>query len=433
MLPFIPQKQYIYSVNVTDLPLPESGSVAVVGMSGGVDSTLTALLLKERGCRVIGVTMSSWGNDLPLPPAADGIRASCYGPDEEIDIAQCRNFCAAQEIEYHVVDVREAYRREVLDYFKSEYRAGRTPNPCVRCNPAVKFGALLDGISAKGISFDYFCTGHYARLVRPDGDLRQWYRELAAGEQKNEPAAGDFAVTVPVASLSAGKTENAAGDSCRPVMIAGASDTAKDQTYFLCRIPSPVLEKVRFPLALYTKQQVFSMARERNLAAAARTESQDFIPESYFDILFADRPSVPGNIVDMDGRKLGTHRGIEHYTIGQRRGLGVSSSRPLYVQSIDAATNTVVLAENDCLLCNGLTADDWVWAGGYEPDQPFRAMVKIRLASKPAPARVSPLGNGSWKIDFEQPQRAVAPGQAAVLYGNNVILGGGIISRRIEV
>ena len=156
MLPFIPQKQYIYSVNVTDLPLPESGSVTVVGMSGGVDSTLTALLLKERGCRVIGVTMSSWGNDLPLPPAADGIRASCYGPDEEIDIAQCRNFCAAQEIEYHVVDVREAYRREVLDYFKSEYRAGRTPNPCVRCNPAVKFGALLDGISAKGISFDYF-------------------------------------------------------------------------------------------------------------------------------------------------------------------------------------------------------------------------------------------------------------------------------------
>lgn len=175
------------------------------------------------------------------------------------------------------------------------------------------------------------------------------------------------------------------------------------------------------------------MAHERNLAAASRAESQDFVPPEYFDVIFSDKPPVPGDIVDLDGKKLGMHRGIEYYTIGQRRGLGVASSRPLYVHSIDAANNRVVLADNDDLLEAGLAAGDWVWGGGKAPEEAFRATVKIRLASRPVEALISPAADsGEWEIRFEKQQRAVAPGQSAVVYYNGIILGGGIISRAIH-
>lgn len=400
--------------------MPEPGSLVAVGMSGGVDSTLAALLLKERGCRVVGVTMSSWIGDFSLPPSPEGVRSSCYGPDEDIDIAQCQEFCREQGLEHHVIDVRDAYHREVLDYFKEEYRRGRTPNPCVNCNRTIKFGALLDGIRAKGIDFDYFCTGHYASLVRPQDDLRLVYEQakVISGEAgyQSDGQTDQSAVEVPV----------------RPVMISAATDKRKDQTYFLCRVPSATLEKVRFPLSAYTKQEVFQMARERGLAAANRGESQDFIPDSYLDIIFSDQPSRPGDIVDLAGRKLGVHRGIQHYTIGQRRGLGVSSNRPLYVHSIDAAKNQVVLCDDEDLLCGGLVATDWVWAGNYAPEAAFSAQVKIRLASPSVSSTVQPLDDGSYKIVFDEPQRAVAPGQAAVVYLNGIIFGGGIISREIR-
>lgn len=391
--------------------MPEPGSLVAVGMSGGVDSTLTALLLKERGCRVVGVTMSSWMGDFSLPPSPEGVRSSCYGPDEAIDIAQCQELCRQQGLEHHVIDVRDAYHRHVLDYFTGEYRCGRTPNPCVNCNRTIKFGALLDGIRAKGIDFDYFCTGHYAALVRPRDDVRLVYEQLAVSG-----GSGQCAVESPV----------------RPVMISAATDRRKDQTYFLCRVPSATLEQVRFPLSAYTKQEVFQMARERGLAAANRGESQDFIPDSYLDIIFSDQPSRPGDIVDLAGKKLGVHRGIQYYTIGQRRGLGVSSNRPLYVHSIDAASNRVVLCDDEDLLCSGLVATDWVWAGDYAPEVAFKAQVKIRLASPAVMSTIQPLEDGSYRIMFDEPQRAVAPGQAAVVYYNGIIFGGGIISREIR-
>ena len=393
------------------LSMPEPGSLVAVGMSGGVDSTLTALLLKERGCRVVGVTMSSWMGDFSLPPSPEGVRSSCYGPDEAIDIAQCQELCRQQGLEHHVIDVRDAYHRHVLDYFTGEYRCGRTPNPCVNCNRTIKFGALLDGIRAKGIDFDYFCTGHYAALVRPRHDVRLVYEQLAVSG-----GSGQCAVESPV----------------RPVMISAATDRRKDQTYFLCRVPSATLEQVRFPLSAYTKQEVFQMARERGLAAANRGESQDFIPDSYLDIIFSDQPSRPGDIVDLAGKKLGVHRGIQYYTIGQRRGLGVSSNRPLYVHSIDAASNRVVLCDDEDLLCSGLVATDWVWAGDYAPEVAFKAQVKIRLASPAVMSTIQPLEDGSYRIMFDEPQRAVAPGQAAVVYHNGIIFGGGIISREIR-
>lgn len=264
---------------------------------------------------------------------------------------------------------------------------------------------MLEGIKNLGIEYDYFCTGHYAKIVRPDQGLF--------------------------------------GTDIRPSMIAGASDLSKDQTYFLYRIPSSTLEKVRFPLAFRKKSEVVELAKKENLEAAKREESQDFVGEEYFDMLFSDKPSIPGDIIDLDGHILGKHKGIEHYTIGQRRGLGVAVSYPVYVQSIDPVNNLVVLAPNDALNSDGLIADDWVWPGNVEPpeDYVFEALVKVRLASKPVPCKVERYKPGAddtktytgqpWKITFDQPQRAIAPGQSAVLYKDNVIIGGGIISKAI--
>ena len=395
-------------MNYIDQNMPQAGDTVVVGMSGGVDSTLTAYMLKERGCRVIGVTMSLWDDSFPVLKGDDAkaVKDACFGPGEADDIEECRRFCAKYDIEYHVIDVKEDYKRDVIEYFKSEYRAGRTPNPCIRCNRMIKFGALLEGVAGLGINFDYFCTGHYAKIVRPEEGLFD--------------------------------TTN------RPYMIASATDVSKDQTYFVYRVPSSVLEKVRFPLALMKKSQVFELAKKAGLAAAQRAESQDFISSEYFDLLFADKPSVPGDIIDLDGHVLGRHRGIEHYTIGQRRGLGVAVSYPVYVHSIDAKNNLVVLAPSAALDSDGLIADDFVWAGDQEPPKdfgPIEAMVKIRLASKPVKAKIEryqPAADDDfsyrgtpWKVTFESPQHAVAPGQSVVLYQDGVIIGGGIICKKI--
>lgn len=392
------------------LDLPKAGDTVVVGLSGGVDSTLTALLLKEKGCHVIGVTMSLWDGKLPELQEGKILRESCYGPGENENIEQCKKFCAEQNIEYHVIDVKEDYKNQVLEYFKSEYRNGRTPNPCIRCNRYIKFGALLSGIQKLNIDYDFFCTGHYAKIVRPDQGIY--------------------------------------GSDKRPCMIHTALDLTKDQTYFISRVPSSVLEKVRFPLAEFSKAEVFELARKANLSAADREESQDFVPPEYFDMLFSDKPSVPGNIIDLDGKVLGKHRGIEHYTIGQRRGLGVSSPKPLYVHSIDAVNNLVVLASNEDLNAEGLIADDFVWPGDVEPTSEYAdkydIFVKIRLASKPVKAKLEKINpdkpdikydnfhGQAWRVIFEEPQRAVAPGQSVVIYDNNVIIGSGIIVSAIQ-
>ena len=388
------------------MTLPEKGSTVVVGLSGGVDSSMTAILLKEYGCNVICATMSTWNGDLDLKPNHENIRSSCYGPDEAVDIEVCKKFCAENDFEYHVIDVKKQYRENVLDYYKNEYLAGKTPNPCIFCNPSIKFGAFLDGIRNEGIRFDYFCTGHYANLVRPSENL--------------------------VTDWDISKKDES-GEKKFPLLIQNASDTKKDQTYFLYRIPSETLEKVRFPLGSYTKKQVFEMAAEHHLDAAERAESQDFIPPEYAEQVFADTPSVPGDIVDLNGKVLGKHRGIRYYTVGQRRGLGISSPAPVYVQAIDAKNNRIVLGDNDSLLSSGLTANNWVWPNGCAPKVPFTAEVKIRLASPAVKAQIIPDKKpGTYTVKFAAPCRAVAPGQSVVLYINKMIAGGGIITGSIN-
>jgi len=355
-----------------------------VGLSGGVDSAVAAALLVEEGYEVVGLTMKIWSGAVRI---REGAKHACYGPGEEEDIAACESLCARLGIEYRAIDLAGEYEARVLDYFREEYRRGRTPNPCVVCNRELKFGFLLERARATGIDFELFATGHYARIAEKGGVF--WLRQ--------------------------------------------AAQAAKDQSYFLYRLPSDLLARVRFPLGDLAKDEVRARARALGLEVADKPESQDFIAGGDYSPLFADQPPEPGDIVDETGRVLGRHRGLPYYTIGQRRGLGISlGPEPLYVLRLDSEANRVVVGPGAGLFADGLVASDLHLQSEALRAAPFRALAKIRQNHRPVGCLASPTEEGGCRVDFDIAQRAVAPGQAVVLYGEEgLVLGGGVIERAL--
>ncbi len=363
----------------------QSQAVAV-GMSGGVDSSVVAWLLKNQGHAVLGLTMSIWDGTVPLP---DEGFSGCYGPGEARDIEAARSVAERLGIPHHVIPLAPEYAAEVLDNFRAEYRAGRTPNPCVRCNRAMKFSLLLERARAMGIVFDRFATGHYARVERHP-DTGRW-------------------------------------------LLRRAADRSKDQTYFLSRLSQDQLARVLFPLGSLTKERVKALAREAGWADVAdKPESQDFIESKNYGVLFDARDAVAGPIVDTAGKVLGQHQGIVGYTVGQRKGLGIGgTAEPLYVVRIEACANTLVVGGHQDLFSTRLTAADlnWISLPG-PPAAPIRVTVKIRQQHREAAAtlRVEMRdGLPVAEVQFDEPQMSVTPGQTAVFYDADSVVGSGII------
>jgi tRNA-specific 2-thiouridylase len=365
----------------------------MVAMSGGVDSSLVAALLTEAGHDVTGVTMHLWEGD------DERLAESLCCSQEMTESA--RRVCAQLGIPYYVFNYQREFRKYVIEYFLREYAQGYTPNPCLECNREVKFRALMTRGAALG--FDCVATGHYARIRRND----------------QRPTAND---QLPLPD-----------DDRSSFELLRARDADKDQSYMLHMLQQGDLARLMFPIGEYTKAQVRAMAAERGLASADRPESQDicFVPGGdYRNLLREERPDAlrAGPIVDTEGRELGRHQGLPLYTIGQRRGLGVASGQPLYVTALDPARNAVVVGPPEALERSSLAATNVTFVSGAWPAAPFDCLAQIRSHADPVPARVIPDQRGHIRVEFAQPQRAVTPGQAVVLYDGDVVLGGGRIT-----
>jgi len=348
-----------------------------VGLSGGVDSAVAALLLKEAGHDVIGTTMKIWDGR----KTAHAKGNACYGPDEQEDIRDAFNVCKALEIPYYVIDCSKQYNEIVLRYFDEEYKSGRTPNPCIACNEKIKFGMLPLMLEQSGVAFERFATGHYANM--------------------------DFDRVIARYLLKKGK------------------DPKKDQSYFLYRLSQTQLAKVIFPLGEYIKEQIRAKAREANLPVHDKKESQDFYSGDYTELLSVKNGD--GLIVDTKGNILGKHNGIWNFTIGQRKGLGVAGGIPLYVVAVRPNQNEVVLGEKELLLASGLRASDVNIIAGTMPK---RASVKTRSSSDAVPCTVG-FDGIELEILFDEPHFAVTPGQSAVVYDGDIVVGGGIIKEAL--
>jgi len=348
-----------------------------VGMSGGVDSSVAALLMVRAGHDVSGVLMKIW----PGPDAPGAARSACFGPDEIEDIRAAGDVCARLGIPLHVFDCSANYEDLVLRYFREGYLAGTTPNPCVRCNQLIKFGILPDAARESGLAFDRFATGHYARV-------------------EHDAALGRF-------------------------LLKKAVDSRKDQSYFLYRLSQKQLAATLFPLGELTKNRVRTIAREENLPVHDKKESQDFYGGDLKDIL--GRDGLEGNIVDREGQVLGRHHGVWNYTIGQRKGLGIAHSVPLYVTAIDAKNNRLVVGPEEETYTRSCLARDCAWGMVERLAAPAEVQVKVRSGGRLVKAEISPLDEGRTRIAFAEPVASVAPGQSAVFYHEDIVLGGGII------
>ena len=352
----------------------------LVGLSGGVDSAATAAILQEQGYRVIGATMMIWDPSLPVPKGGHQKNA-CLAPEKE-DLSEIEDIVKTLNIDFVKVDCREQYKKAVLDNFRKEYACGRTPNPCVLCNSLIKFGVLPAAAAAQGVKFDKFATGHYARV------------------EKDEKT-GKY-------------------------LLKKATDASRDQSYFLHRLTQTQLERVLFPLGNKTKPEIREKARQAGLVVADKEDSMDFYCGDYNDLL--NFPNTSGDMVTLDGKVIGKHNGIWNYTIGKRKGLGLSGfAEPMYVVKIDAEKNQVIIGPKSALFSSTLRADNVSWVAGEPPAKEFACEIKIRNLHVPAQARVRVEDDGSFTAQFDAPQISVTAGQSAVLYDGDVVLGGGII------
>lgn len=351
----------------------------VVGLSGGVDSSVSALLLKEEGHDVIGVSMKIWEGG----PPRTGKRHSCYGPEELEDIEDARRVCEKLGIPFYEVDLVKEYREIVLDYFKKEYLSGRTPNPCIRCNQLIKFKALIEKVEKIGIEFDYFATGHYARVE--------------FSQDKNR------------------------------FILKKGIDQRRDQSYFLFYLTQEQLSRIMFPLGNLKKDEVREIAKSYGLDVHDKEESQDFYGGDYRELL--DARESTGLIIDKYGKVLGRHKGIWNYTIGQRKGLGLHTETPLYVIDIDPQRNVIVVGEEKDLYSEECIVVDTNWISVERLDNPLDATIKIRYKSEEARCTIIPASEDTVLVRFKEPQRAVTPGQAGVFYDGDIVIGGGIIER----
>jgi tRNA-specific 2-thiouridylase len=350
----------------------------LVAMSGGVDSSVAAALLKEQGYDLTGVTMKIWGGQESVGQVK---HHGCYGPGEEEDIEDARKVAERLNIPFHVIDLTSEYQSVVLDYFCEEYLSGRTPNPCVRCNHRIKFNALINKARDMGLDFDLIASGHYARIEK-------------------DPESGRY-------------------------LLKKACDPAKDQSYFLCFLSQAQLGSLMFPLGTYNKAEVREMAARFGLQVADKPDSQNFVSGEYSSVIKTH--GSPGPIMNKEGKVLGQHRGLEHYTIGQRRGLEISAGEPVYVTAIDQSKNAVILGDRNDLQKTEFSASKMSWIAIPGLAQPTVLNAKIRSGHKGAEATVSPKEAGSVLVKFNQPQTAVSPGQVVVFYQGDSVVGGGII------
>ncbi len=334
-----------------------------VALSGGVDSAAAAVILKNAGYNVMGVTLRLKPDSL-----ADG------------DIVDARKVAHTLNIPLTVLDKREDFKK-ITDYFCREYLNGRTPNPCVKCNPEVKFGILTEFAREKGA---LLATGHYSEIIR---DSEGFY-------------------------------------------FIKRNPSSKDQSYFLCRLGQNILENVIFPLSSYSKDEIRDIAEIAGVPVAQKKDSQEvcFIPDNDYISFIKTQfnpPDLLGDFLSPEGEKLGTHQGLYKYTVGQRKGLG-AFGKPMYVLSIDKEKNAVIIGDNADLFKSEIFIEDVFFTKGEAPAECFEAQVKIRCAAKPAQCKIS-LCDNRWTINFTEPQRAAAPGQTAAIYIDDILIGGGTI------